>query len=61
MTNKKRLGLAIPLTLYEKIKEETIYRGKTINSLCLDVLWGYFEEKEKHGNNGNENRCDRAS
>jgi hypothetical protein len=46
VTNKKRLGLAIPLTLYEKIKGEAGYRGKTINALCLDVLWEYFESKE---------------
>ncbi len=48
MTNKKRLGLAIPVSLYEKIREEAGYRGKTINALCLDVFWRYFEKNGKH-------------
>ena len=47
MTNKKRLGLAIPVTLYERIKNEAGYKGKTINALCLDILWEYFESRKK--------------
>ena len=44
MTNKKRLGLTVPLNLYEKIKEKAAYQGKTINAFCLDVFWKYFEK-----------------
>ncbi len=45
--NKKRLGLAIPKKLYEYIKYKAEYQGKTINSMCLDIFWEYFESKEK--------------
>ena len=48
MTQKrKRLGLAIPKKLYEHIKHKAEYQGKTINSMCLDIFWEYFESKEK--------------
>lgn len=46
VTNKKRLGLAIPKKLYDFIKEESEEYGKTINSLCIDIFWDYFKEKE---------------
>ena len=46
MTNKKRLGLAVPLNLYKKIKDRAKYQGKTINAWCLDVFWDYFENRE---------------
>lgn len=44
---KKRLGLAIPVVLYEKILEQAKYQGKTLNSLCLEIFWEYFESREK--------------
>ena len=40
---KKRLGLSVPRTLYEKLKNKADYQGKTINSLCLEIFWDYFE------------------
>ena len=44
--DKKRLGLTIPKSLYEKIVSLAEYQGKTINSVCLDIFWNYFEQKE---------------
>lgn len=41
--SKKRLGLSIPLTLHKRLLDLAEYRGKTINSLCLDIFWEYFE------------------
>lgn len=41
--SKKRLGLNIPKTLYQKLKLKAEYQGKTINSLCLEIFWDYFE------------------
>lgn len=43
---KKRLGLSVPINLYEKISDRAAYQGKTINSLCLDAFWEYFEKKQ---------------
>ena len=48
MTNdKKRLNLAVPNSLYNIIKDFASYRGKTINLSCVDILWEYFENKER--------------
>lgn len=47
MTNKKRLGLTVPIVLHKKLADEAEYRGKTINSLCLDVFWEFFERLER--------------
>lgn len=44
---KRRLGLAVPKSLYEKISDKARYHGKTINSTCLDIFWEYFESKER--------------
>ena len=44
---QKRKRLAIPKKLYEHIKHKAEYQGKTINSMCLDIFWEYFESKEK--------------
>ena len=47
MTNKKRrLGLTIPTSLYQKILKQSEYRGGTINSTCLEIFWDYFESKK---------------
>lgn len=45
--SKKRLGLTVPITMYEKLLEKSQYQGKTINSTCLDIFWDYFESKER--------------
>lgn len=42
---KKRLGLSVPTSLYEKLADLSEYQGKTINSLCLDIFWRYFDDK----------------
>lgn len=46
MTQRKRLGLTIPIVLYNKIVQKAEYQGKTINAVCLEIFWGYFEGKE---------------
>jgi hypothetical protein len=47
--NKRRLGLAIPVTLYEKLVHNASYQGKTLNSLCLDIFWAWANQQEKAG------------
>jgi hypothetical protein len=43
---KRRLNLTVPLVLHKLLKEKTKYHGKTINALCLEIFWDYFEKKE---------------
>ena len=45
--SKRRLGLTVPLNLYEKLVAVAEYHGKTINSTCIDIFWAYF--KSEHG------------
>lgn len=45
MTNKKRLGLTVPLVLHKLLQDKAKYQGKTINALCLEIFWEYFEAK----------------
>ena len=40
---KKRLGLTVPIRLHKKLVDKAEYQGKTINALCLDIFWEYFE------------------
>ncbi len=44
--SKKRLGLSIPIVLYQQIAEKAEFQGKTINSLCVDIFWKYFEDNK---------------
>ena len=44
MTHKKRLGLTIPIGLYNLIKSETEYTGQTLNALLLQILWDWVKE-----------------
>lgn len=55
MTNKKRLGLTVTQSLYEKLADKAAYQGKTINALCLEIFWDYFEftNSNKTGGSGN--------
>ena len=46
MTNKKRIGLAVPARVYEYLKDEAVYTGQTLNSLILQILWAHVNEKE---------------
>lgn len=47
VTNKKRIGIAVPIGLYEELKEEAAYSGQTLNGLLLQILGKWREEKEK--------------
>lgn len=51
---RKRLGLAIPTVLYEKIANKAKYQGKTINAVCLEIFWDYFENKVSDSGTGKE-------
>ena len=41
VTQKKRLGLAIPVSLYTILKNETEYSGQTLNAFILQILWDW--------------------
>lgn len=41
MTQRKRLGLSIPISLYEIMKSEVAYTGQTLNALILQILWDW--------------------
>lgn len=52
---KRRLGLTVNKTLYEKLKSLAEYQGKTINATCLDIFWYYFEQiSNKQPSSGGE-------
>lgn len=38
VTNKKRIGIAVPDWLYEIIKSEAAYEGLTLNTFILQIL-----------------------
>lgn len=46
MTNKKRIGLAVPIGLYQMLKDEATYTGHTLSSLILQVLWDWHDEQK---------------
>lgn len=46
MTTKKRMGLCVPIGLYEILKEKAEYTGQTLNALILQILWDYVEEEK---------------
>lgn len=48
MTTKKRLGLSISIHLYQRLQKKADYQGKTLNALCNDILWKYFEQEENN-------------
>lgn len=41
--SRKRLGLTVPINLYEKLIDKAEHQGKTINSTCLEIFWWYFK------------------
>lgn len=43
---KRRLGLTLPPVLHQKIVDVARYQGKTINAMCLEIFWNYFEQRE---------------
>ncbi len=58
---KKRLGLTIPNVLYKKILGIANYQGKTINSVCLEIFWDYFESNLINNAEEKENQPKRAA
>lgn len=40
---RKRIGLAIPKVLYEKIYDIAQYQGLTMNSFIIQLLWDWVE------------------
>jgi len=53
--NKKRLGLRIPHSLYKQIAAKSAHQGKTINSLCLEIFWKFFETEHQLVNHSPQN------
>ena len=51
MTAKKRLGLSISIHLYQRLQKKAEYQGKTLNALCNDILWKFFEQEESYKDN----------
>lgn len=47
MTNRKRVGITIPIGLYKELKEEADFSGQTLNGLIRQILWDWIEEKKK--------------
>lgn len=47
MTNKKRIGIAVPMELYEELKDAAGYSGQTLNGLLLQILWKWRAEQER--------------
>jgi len=44
VTQRKRLGLSIPISLYDIMKNETAYTGQTLNALILQILWDWAKK-----------------
>lgn len=56
MTNKKRIGIAVPMWLYEELKAEAEYTGQTLSALILQIFRDWWranvkhkDERERHG------------
>lgn len=49
VTNKKRIGIAVPDWLYETIRREATYEGLTLNAFILQILreWTNAEKEKK--------------
>lgn len=47
VTNKKRIGIAVPMELYEELKDAAGYSGQTLNGLLLQILWKWRAEQER--------------
>lgn len=43
--NKKRVGLTVPVHLYQQLLDRAKYEGKTLNGLILDILWDWAERE----------------
>lgn len=44
----KRIGLRIPIHLWEKVKSIVEYKGCTINGFIIELLWNYVEDFKKN-------------
>ena len=47
MTNKRRMGIAVPIWMYEELKNEAVYSGQTLNALILIILRDWLETRDK--------------
>ncbi len=47
MTNKKRIGLCLPINLYADIKYEADYLGHTLNAFVIQILWEWVKKEVK--------------
>ncbi len=50
---RKRLNLAVPISLHKILKDECSYTGQTLNSLILQIFWEWAKKTgklDKHGN-----------
>lgn len=45
MTNKKRIGFAVPLSLYDALKREATHTGHTLSSIILQILWNWADQQ----------------
>ena len=46
MTQKKRVGIAIPIHLYNTLREEAEYNGFTINGLICQIFREWIEREK---------------
>lgn len=56
MTNRKRVGIAVPIHLYERLRVETEYSGQTLNALITQILREWLEKQERLQNTPNHDK-----
>lgn len=44
MTERKRIGITIPVGLYKELKEEAEIAGYTLNSLILQIITNWIKQ-----------------
>ncbi len=47
MTNKRRIGIAVPCWLYAELKEEAEYGGLTLNAMIGQILRDWIQQNRK--------------
>lgn len=46
VTNKKRIGLNVPMALYMELKQEANASGQTLNGLIVQILWEWKKRNQ---------------
>lgn len=46
MTQRKRIGIAVPVHIYEKLKCESEYTGQTLNALIRQILRDWLDAQK---------------